>query len=201
MQGTRIWFLVQRAKIPHHRATKPTCCNYWNPCTLRAHAAMGSREEKPPLQEAHALWLESSSCLLQLEKAHAQQQRTGEAKTKYTHTHTHTNIYIYIYIERERERERERHLFPTTLTPRCNPHDLQSRCSRGSSSQCKISWVRNPMWGSNHSLGRTCEVIIILLLSIAQLEVWILTVQPLCASYPSHCGSFLTSLVVDIYFC
>ena len=88
MQGTRVWVLV-REDPTCRGATKPVSHNYWA-CALepashnywahvsRAHAP---QQEKPPRWEAHALQ-QSSICSLQLERAHAQQQRPNAAKNK-----------------------------------------------------------------------------------------------------------------------
>ena len=74
----------------HHNYGAPTLepmiHNYWahEPQLLkfvcfRAHTA---QQEEPLQWETHAWLLESSPCLLQLEKFHVQQQRPNAAKNK-----------------------------------------------------------------------------------------------------------------------
>ena len=53
-------------------AVEPTSWGHWSPCA--------PQQEKPPQREAHALQLESSPCLWQLEKALVQQWRRRAAK-------------------------------------------------------------------------------------------------------------------------
>ena len=72
MQGTQVRTLVWEDPTCHG-ATKPMCHNYWSPCsTTREATAMRSL----------CTATKSSSCLLQLEKAHTQQQRPNATKNK-----------------------------------------------------------------------------------------------------------------------
>ena len=61
----------------HLKAAKSMCHNFWS-LYPRAHA---QQQEKPSQWETHALQLESSFCLPQLEKACSQQQRPSAANT------------------------------------------------------------------------------------------------------------------------
>ena len=62
------------AKLKHHN-NEPSTCSDWTHVP-RAGAA----QEKPSPREAHVPQLESSLCLLQLDKAHAQQWRPAQQK-------------------------------------------------------------------------------------------------------------------------
>ena len=89
VQGTRVRALVW--EDPTCRgATKPVSHNYWawalEPTNHNywAHVprARAPQQEKPPQWEAHAPQQRVAPCSLQLEKAHAQQQRPNTAKNK-----------------------------------------------------------------------------------------------------------------------
>ena len=61
---------------------KPTCPRDRAP-QREAPATRSPRNEKPLQREAHVIQLDSSLCLLQLEKAHVEQQRPSTTNKKY----------------------------------------------------------------------------------------------------------------------
>ena len=86
VEGLRIHLPVQETQVGSlvwedctcHGATKCTSHNYWSPCTLEPVL----RNNRSYCNGARALKLESSPCLLQLEKAHAKQWRLSTANIK-----------------------------------------------------------------------------------------------------------------------
>ena len=103
MEGTRVWSL-SLADFTCCRATEPVSHSCWalmpqllKPVSSRAHElqllsllattieacapkACAPQQEEPPQWEPHALQLESSSHMPQLEKAHTKQRRPDAAK-------------------------------------------------------------------------------------------------------------------------
>ena len=80
MQGTQVWSLVQEDSTCCG-ATKPVYCNYW-PCVLSPHTPEPVLHERSRNNEKSPHRNESSSPLLHLEKACAQQRRPSTAKNK-----------------------------------------------------------------------------------------------------------------------
>ena len=64
-----------------------------------------------------------------------------------------------------------------------------------------------PGWGAQcgaqtpHSLRRSSVIVIILLIVGHPPRVWVLTILCLCLYYPSCCGSFFISFIVENLFC
>ena len=79
MQGTRVRSDAQFGKIPNALGQLSLCTTSTEACVPRVCA---SQQEKPPQWEAHGprAAMESSPCLLQLEKARAAAKTQGNQK-------------------------------------------------------------------------------------------------------------------------
>ena len=124
MQGTQVWSLVQEDSTCCG-ATKPVYCNYW-PCVLSPHTPEPVLHERSRNNEKSPHRNESSSPLLHLEKACAQQRRPSTAKNKWinklkkknTNICTFYNANVADYILQKQPTA----IFPVPLAPPAPHH-------------------------------------------------------------------------------
>ena len=90
--------------------------------------------------------------------------------------------------------------FSSLVHKPCCPSKLDSMGAHLRSAACQ-DW--GPPCGDwiPHSLGRISEIVIIFPLVVCLTGVRVLTILQLYPSYPSYCGSFFISLVVENLFC